>query len=69
MNRYRVTHPHTAAVTFPTMQDVGDFLCHFRHSPDFSLHRIHDRRDCIYYTAAVINGPIYGVEISREKTA
>lgn len=69
MNRYRVIHPQIVSVTFPTMQDVGNFLCHFRHSPDFNLYHIHDRRDCIYYSVAAMNGPIYGVEITREKTA
>lgn len=42
MNRYRLTHPKTATVTFPDMQRAADFAFNFRNSPDFADYLLHD---------------------------
>lgn len=42
MNRYRITHPNTAAVWVSDMQRAGDYLHAFKNSPDFNEYRIQE---------------------------
>lgn len=40
--RYSLSHTHTAAVNFETMQRVADYLFMFRNSPDFQEYKVLD---------------------------
>lgn len=67
MGRYRLQHPNTAAVRFPSMQAAADFLFNFRNLPDFEKYTILDTEQGHVYSVSLAE-TCNGIEITHQGT-